>query len=167
MWFDMQRGSLEWASEAPLTFHNETILDATCDEVFDILADVDQWSDWFEEFEGAEWITLGSPDVGSERVVHLDIMDAREEFLAWEPGRRFSFCLKSATLPLANWLVEDYRMTPVEGNRCSFEWDVYCQPRALLKPFSPLLRLQFGTMFDRATKGLATYVRQKTTVTAA
>ena len=167
MWFEMERATLDWAPQARASFHSETILDANPEEVFDILADVDQWEVWFPEFESAEWLSDGEPGVGARRVIHMDIMSAREEFLAWEPGERFAFCLTEATLPLAKRLVEDYRLSPLAGGRCAFEWDVYYEPRTLLRPFTPLLRLNFGRMFQRATRSLSTYIRSQSVERAA
>ena len=160
MWFDLKKSTLDWTSRAPSSFHFEVILDATPDEVFEILADVDQWELWFDEFEGAEWLSGGEPGVGSQRAIHMDILDAHEEFLAWEPGERFAFCLTKATLPLAERLVEDYQMAPLPGGRCQFTWDVYYEPKWFMRPLNPVLRLQFGGMFQKAADSLSRYVRR-------
>lgn len=164
MWFDMQRATLEWTSRAPSSFHFEAVLDATPESVFDILADVDQWKEWFDEFEGAEWISPQQGGVGSRRAIYMDILNAREEFLAWEPGARFAFCLTEATLPLADRLVEDYQMAPLAGGRCEFTWDIYYDPRWFLRPLNPIVRFQFGRMFAGAVESLKTYVRAQNTV---
>ena len=160
MWFDTERSTLDWTSDAPESFHNEAILEATPDEVFALLADTDSWARWFPEFEGAYWLTDGEPGVGARRVAELDIMDVREEFLAWEPGERFAFTVTGMTLPLATRLVEDYRMAPHGDGQCEFTWDVYFEPRWFLRPFGFLLRHQFGTMFEEATASLVDYVRR-------
>jgi hypothetical protein len=161
MWFDMKKSTLDWTSRAHSSFHYEAVLDATPEVVFDILADVDQWALWFDEFEGAEWVSEEHGGVGSRRAIYMDILDAHEEFLAWEPGKRFAFCLTKATLPLAERLVEDYQMAPLPGGRCQFTWKVYYEPKWFLKPLNPVVRLQFGKMFADAVDSLSKYVRSR------
>lgn len=162
MWFDMTPATLEWTRDAHSAFHNEAILDATPEQVFDILADIDQWEIWLDEVEEVEWLSDGQPGVGARRLVRLDIMEVKESFIAWEPGLRYTFTMTAATLPLAERLVEDYRLEAVEGGRCRLNWDVYYDPKWYLKSLNPLLSFNFSRMFEQAIRSLAAYVRKQT-----
>jgi uncharacterized protein YndB with AHSA1/START domain len=160
MWFEMEQVPLDWADEAPYSFHNEAVLEASPEEVFAIWADIDQWPRWFEDIERGAWTAGGDdPGVGSERVVHLEDMSVREYILAWEPGARFAFSITAATLPLANRIVEDYRLAPAGEGRSRFEWDVSFDLRWFVRPLGWAVRREFGAMFERATQSLREYVR--------
>lgn len=158
MWFKVEPSGLEFIDQAKHFFENELILDATPDEVFEVFADCDSWPKWFDDFVSAEWETEPPHGVGSERKARLKTMAARERFIAWEPGKRYSFTILALSVPLVSRMVEDYRLEPVDGGKTRLLWNVYYQPRLFIRPFNVVIRPIFKRMFKRAMKGLESYV---------
>lgn len=156
MWFACTPRDLDW--KAPYVIRNEAELDAPPDRVFAIWADLDQWPKWFPDIRGGVWQTPPPHGAHSRRDVTLTLLSVREQFLAWEPGRRFAFTMTASSLPLARSIVEEYRLEPLDGGRSRFVWEVRFDLRLPLVPASPLVRLVFGKMFRDATAGLKSYV---------
>ncbi|MEX2527610.1 MAG: SRPBCC family protein [Gemmatimonadota bacterium] len=145
---------------------NEAVLDASPQEVFAIWADIHQWPLWFPEIQSGEWLSQGARGVGSRRLVHLEDLSVKETILAWDPGRRFSFCITAATRPLSHRIVEDYRLEAAEGGRSRFTWTVGFDLRWYIAPLSPIVKRKFGRMFRGATSGLVEYIRTQREVSA-
>lgn len=165
MWFRYVPRDLEW--QAPSVFRNEAELALPPDEVFAIWADNDQWPLWFSDILGATWTTEPPRGPGSRREVRLKTLSVREEFLAWEPGRRFAFTMTDASVPIGWSIVEDYRLEPLDGGRRSrFVWEVRHDVRLFLRPLSPVIRLVFGRMFRNATAGLVAYCERRARASA-
>lgn len=157
MWFTLTPGDLDYVRTAPFRFENEAELDAPPDAVFDILADTATWPKWFPDFRRATWKTDPPPGVGSVRVAELATVSAREKFIAWEPGARFTFTMLEMTLPLVSTMVEDYALTATpKGTR--FRWTACYTPRTWVRPLHPIVRMVFSRMFRQATDGLVKYV---------
>lgn len=159
MWFDCVPRPLDWQS--PYLFRNEADLDATPAEVFEIFADIDEWPRWFADIRRGRWLTGAPHGVGSRREVELNLLSVREEFLAWDPARRYAFTMTGATLPLAHSIVEDYRLEALPDGRARLIWEVRHDLRWMFLPLSPIVRLVFGRMFRVATAGLVAFVKRR------
>lgn len=158
MWFKNERVGLDYLDAAPFRFVNECELTATPDEVFAILADADAWPRWFSDFRSATWLTPEPRGVGARRHVVLKSLQAKEEFLAWEPGRRFAFFMLETTLPLTSSMAEDYALEALPNGRTRLVWTAAYTLKPLARVIHPILRVIFGRMFSRATAGLQRYV---------
>ncbi len=159
MWFELSMRPLEWGPTAPQHFHNEAILDASPDRVFAILADTASWPQWFPKVKYAKWLTEPAR-VGAHREVAVDLLAVREEFLAWDPGRRFAFTIYAETLPFSHSLVEDYQLEPASGGRTHLVWELHFDVRWFVRPFVGPLRRRYGDMLRGAAESLTAYVRR-------
>ncbi len=158
MWFKMTEAPLEWVDQAPRKFVNEVTIDASPEEIFEVWADIDQWPKWFADIQRGEWTSEGDPGVGSTRIVYLDDLNVKETILAWDPGERFAFCITESTLPLADKLVEDYRLTPTDDGKTRLVWTVGYELRWFVKPLSFIVVKQFGGMFKAAAQDMKAYI---------
>lgn len=161
MWFDMRPETLATAASAPDQLRNEVVVEASPDELFAILADIEQWPRWFAEIQKGTWDSAPPHGVGSRRTVVLDDLCVREVFLAWEPGQRFAFTMSAGTLPLANWIVEDYQIEPVDGGKARLVWIVSFELRWFVRPIGFFVRRKFGGQFSRAAASLGRYVAER------
>ena len=159
MWFELERGTLEWVARAPQTHHARADLAADPEEVFEVLADVDQWPNWHPNVESAEWTSSKEGGAGSSRLVELDIGEATEEFLKWEPGRRLTFTVTAATFPGLVRFVEDYRLAGVGRKHCRLWWDISWEPAWYAIPFVGLLRGAMDRMMRRSVASLTAHIR--------
>lgn len=149
---------LEFATSAPQYFHHEIDLDASPEAVFAVFADIDSWPRWFDDMRAARWTCEGG-GLGATRHVELGALSADERFLAWEPGKRFSFRVETLTLPLVRAFVEDWRLEPREGGGTHLVWRVGYETTALGWLLHPLLRTIFNRQFGRTLRGLQQYLR--------
>ena len=158
MWFKMVPRDLSWSDQAAQKVTNVVVLSASPEEVFSILADIEQTPLWFEDIDGGSWYSAQTHCTGAKRTVHLNMLSVRETFLSWEPGRRFAFTITESTLPLTVSIVEDYRLIQTDNDHTRLEWDVVYQLRWFVIPFKPIVVWVFGSMFRRASRSLVDYV---------
>ena len=153
MWFPMKQRQLDFTATAPCSIRNETDINALPTTVFDQLAN-DAWHEWFPEFKRLEWHTAAPHKVGSVRTVFLLGINLKEAFLAWEPGKRYTFRGDAISVPLASSFMEDIRLEPNSAGGTHVEWTVYYEPRLLMRLVHPLARAKFRWQFRRALANL-------------
>ncbi|MBL8115205.1 MAG: SRPBCC family protein [Acidobacteria bacterium] len=134
------------------------VVQASPERVFAVLADGASWPRWFVDFKRAEQTSPGPLGLGGTRHVWVGPLNLEERFIAWEPGRRFSFTMLTINLPLVTSLLEDWRLTP-EGSGTRVDYAVRFDVPWWLRPFTKLLLLKFRPMFRKALPNLETYLR--------
>lgn len=150
---------LDFIESAPLRFVYEVALDASSEEVFDILA-ATYWRPGF--VRDIVWTSPEPHGVGSTRTVVLNKwMGVCDKFIVWDPGKRFTFYIKETTVPLARALCEDYRLEPAGSGKTRLTYVVACEPTLLLKLAGPVARKVIGGLFGKVTHGLADFVKKK------
>lgn len=150
---------LDFVESAPLRFVKEVEIDAPPEAVFNILADEDAWPRFLRDVMTAKWTSPEPPGVGSTRTLVLKGMTVKEHFIAWEPGKRFTFCLLEATVPLARALCEDYRLEARGSGKCRLTYIMACEPSLLLNLMGPVGKRLLGDLCNRVTLGLADFVK--------
>ncbi len=161
MWFKLENQGLEYTKNAPFSFKNEIIINATPNKVFDVLAG-DTWKHWFKDFVGVKWTSQGPYGIGSTRIVDLKPLSVKEKFLAWEYGKRYSFLIYEITLPLVKSMLEDMQLEETEDGKTLFRWNVYYTPSLIMLIIHPIARAIFGGMFKQSLNNLANYVQKDT-----
>ena len=150
---------LDFICEAPLVFENIIEVDATPDQVFDVLADVDSWSQWFTGMSAVKWLSDAPQGRGSQRQISLlGLVKVNETFLCWEPGERFSFRFDKQNALLAKAAIEDIQLSPVGDGRCRVNYTVYLELPKSMSPLAVLLKPVLGQIFKRASRGLQKYL---------
>jgi len=99
---------LDFVESAPLRFVNELEINASSEDVFKVLADADASPGFLADVIKAEWTSPEPHGVGSTRMLVLKSMTARENFIAWEPGKRFTFYISETTTPPGDRVVERF-----------------------------------------------------------
>lgn len=158
MWFDLEMSDLAFIDSAKFRFENKVSLSAPPDKVFEVFADCSSWSKWFPDVVSAKWETDPPHGLGSRRIAKLKTLTAREEFIAWEPGKRFTFTVYALSVPLVRRMVEDYQLVADGDGGSILQWNVFYEPLWFLRPFNALIGPVFRRMFRRALKGLSEYV---------
>lgn len=158
MWFAARSLDMDFAAHTPHALTYEVELPDSSDALFALLADAARWPEWFAEMQRVQWLTPAPHGRGSERIAHLDLLSVRERFIAWEPGRRMTFCGLAMSLPLAEALVEDYQLTPIGPGWTRLRWSVHYQLRPIFRPLHRPIRWFFDRMFRAASAALVDYV---------
>lgn len=161
MKFACERVGLDFLERAPRRVEARAPLAIGCDEAFALLEDGPAWVEWFEEIEDVTWTSARPFGVGTTRTVTLQTMTVHEYFIAWEPGRRFTFRFDHASLPAFGAFVEDYVLEPRGEGACELLWTAYWRPSKLTVLGAGLLQRQLQDMFDRAAASLSRHVSER------
>jgi len=71
----------------------------------------------------------------------------RERIFGWEEGRRHSFHVLQASVPLFRRFAEDYLLEPTGETSCRLTWTIATEPRGLGRLANPANRLLLSTLF--------------------
>jgi hypothetical protein len=129
--------------------------------VFKVFEDGESWPKWFKDIIKVEWTSPKPFGVGTTRTVTLKTMTVYEQFISWDPGKRFTFYLTAASVPFLHALCEDYRLEPLGNGKTKFTYIVAYEPRLLLKLAGPIGRWIFGNMFHNAVLSLAAFMEKR------
>ena len=147
--------TLDWIPQAPVKITRTRRIDAPQATVWEAIADHAGWADWFGP------ITLVEPlepptGVGGHRRVHVGKLAFEEEFLAWDEGSRFAFCVTHMSVRAVRSLVEDVTLRS-DGSATIVDYTQAIEPRAAFI-LAPILRRGAAKQIDAGLEGLATHV---------
>jgi uncharacterized protein YndB with AHSA1/START domain len=138
---DLTRRTLDWIDEAPVRITARAVSSAPPDAVFAVLADHERWPEWFPAVRRVT--VLGRAEgVGARRRVAIRGATVDEEFIVWEPGRRWSFTGTAARPRFTRSLVEDCRLESTPDGGTAIDYTMYLDP-------PPALRVLFGVLQGR------------------
>ena len=158
MEFSCNKVGMDFVESAPERIVNEIELEASPERVFEVLENGDAWPRWFDDILKVEWTSPKPFGVGTTRIVTLKPMTVYEEFIAWETGKRFTFCFTGTSLPFMKALCEDYRLEPLGKNRTKFTYIVAYDPHLHIELAGPIGKWALGNMFQNATHSLANFM---------
>lgn len=152
--------SVDFFERAPLKVQERAVVAKSPDEVFAAFADAPSWPRWFPLMTRCDWVSTETSGVGAERVVHLTLLGTyRERFIAWEPGRRFSFTMTETSSPLARALAEDFRFSPVDGGAATaIDWTLAAEPRLVGRIARPILVATMKRVFRESGHRLSRFL---------
>jgi uncharacterized protein YndB with AHSA1/START domain len=145
---------LAWIEQAPLSIEGRTASTASPQQVFDVLADHERWPEWFPNVKAVEVIGPAA-GVGARRRVRVPGAVVEEEFIAWDPGIRWSFTGTAARPGFVRSLVEDCRLDPTPDGGTTISYTMHLDPA---RGYGPLVRLSAGrirTSIQKAVEQLA------------
>lgn len=148
---------LEWIDVAPVRASRNRRMGVPAATAWAAIADHEGWATWFPNISRVE---PGTPaeGVGGSRVVHIgNAVKAREEFLAWDPGSRFSFTLVSASPGGLRSMNEDIRVTPDGPDACTVTYTMGLDVRGA-RLLRPVLCRVLGKAISDGLAGMAAHV---------
>jgi uncharacterized protein YndB with AHSA1/START domain len=161
MWFQVKPTDLSYTLSSPFQFRNEAVIEAPPERVFEILSNGEEQGRWFKDFVACRWSSAPPHGVGSTREIELKALTVKERFVAWDPGKRMSFCIYACTLPLITEMLEDLQLEPAGEGRTLFRWNVHYTPTLGMRLVHPIVRKIFGDMFRASIDGLKRVATQK------
>lgn len=147
---DMERQRLEWIEQAPVSALGRAVSSASPDAVFAVLADHVRWPEWFPGVKKVEVIGPAA-GVGARRRVHIPGAVVEEEFIAWEPGVRWSFTGTAGKPRFARSLVEDCQLEATPDGGTAISYGMHLAPGPLLAPFA---RVAAGSLRKNLAKAM-------------
>ena len=162
---DMAPMTLADAEAAPFRFSAAILLDADVHAVFEELRDP---SMWFPLMRRSVWHTGATSGVGAERIVEIvGFGKFHERMIAWDVNSRVAFTMVGGTSPLASRMLEDYKLTPVDG-KTRLDWVLAAYPTRVGRVLTPATRATLAWMARGVRRNLgkraAAYPRGKQAV---
>jgi uncharacterized membrane protein len=136
--------------ELPIHIERSVDLDAPADEVFDVLADLHGWPNWFKGMRRVRSDGAAS-GVGARRTVWVPPTRVEEWFSRWDPGERLTFHIVASSAPGLRAMTEDWRLEPLADGRTRLVIDIGVEPSRWLRPLSPVVRRLVATATRGAT----------------
>jgi hypothetical protein len=98
---------------------------------------------------GARWTSPRPFSVGTTRTMPavFGALVLEETYFRWEEGRRQSFRVDRASLPLFRRLAEDYLVEEPSPTTCRFTWTIACDPHPVARPGGPVTALIIKGLF--------------------
>ena len=154
---EMTPRPLEWMDTAPVRASRSRRIAQPPATVWAAIADHATWPAWFTRIRS---VTPGpvADAVGGTRRVDAGPAVVEEEFLAWEPERRFAFTVTSSSRPGLTSMNEDIRLTPDGPSACTVTYTMALEPPAA-RFVRPVLEPVLRKVLDGALAGLAMHVR--------
>jgi len=157
MWFQVRPTDMSYTLSSPFQFRTEVVIQASPERVFEILSTGEEQRDWFKDFVTCRWTSAAPNGVGSTREIELKALTVKERFLAWDPGKRLSFCIYACTAPLITEMLEDMQLEPAEGGGTRLRWIAHYTPTLLMRLVHPVGRAVFSNLFRASAEGLRRY----------
>jgi hypothetical protein len=108
---------------------------------------------WCRALGGAEWTSPRPFGVDSTRTMRVaGALIIHEHYFRWEEGRRKSFYVVEANLPLFNYFGEDYLVEQMGPTACRLTWTMAGKSTPLGAPGAPILRGLVQSMFSDTRK---------------
>ena len=134
---------------------------ASPDAVFAVLADHERWPEWFPSVRKVT--VIGAREgVGARRRVAVPGATFDEEFIVWDPGVRWSFTGLAARPRITRSLVEDCRLTGLEGGGTAISYTMYLDPPPALRWLFKLVAGRMRANNTKALENLATRATKST-----
>jgi uncharacterized protein YndB with AHSA1/START domain len=137
--------------EAPVLITTTVEVDATPDEVWEVLTDNERWPEWFPAAKACRTTSDPAGGIGATRWIHFDLFKVDERFIVWDPPREWAFTIVAANLPGIVSVVERYRVEET-GETTTVHHALGAELAPYMRPLAPFLRWRNGTLFR---KGLA------------
>ena len=140
---------------APVRFRDAMRIARPASEVWRELV-ADGSLDWCRALGGARWTSPQPYGVGTTRTMRVaGLLVIAEQYFRWEDGRRKSFAVTAANLPLFESFGEDYLVEELGPETCRFTWTMAGKSTALAAPGAPLLGGLVRSMFADTRKHFA------------
>jgi hypothetical protein len=146
--------TLDELALAPIHVHVESTIPAPRQRVFDLFTgDPARWGDFLAALDhNGRWLS-GDGGVGSVRRIGRGSIGFTETILASDDGKRWTFRVDEATLPLAKALIEDYAFEDA-GDGCLLRWTGAVWPIGPVGLARPALTAGLGLLVRNLAKGV-------------
>jgi len=109
----------------------------------------DETLSWCRAISRVTWTSPRPFGVGTTRTVRLrlGLLTVNERYFRWEEGRRKSFCVVEASMPLFRRFAEDYIVEEASPGNSRFTWTIAAEPFPATRPGAPVNALLMRSLF--------------------
>ncbi len=113
--FPCERVGLDIFDDAPFRSRNSIDLPVSPQQLWDVLAAVETWPQWYRLMTKVTWISPAPHRVGSTRALELIAgMAATEEVIVWNPYHHMAFRLIESSRQNTGASAEEFRIETTE-----------------------------------------------------
>lgn len=152
-WFSAESVDESFFETAPMRLVGRFDIALPAERVWGELT-ADKPLSWCRILQDVTWTSPRPFGVGTTRTVRAlgGANVLRERYFRWEEGRRHSFVLVEASMPLFRALAEDYLVEPSADDSCRFTWTIAAESRLPDRVAAPINRRLLGTLFRDTRK---------------
>lgn len=138
-WFTLQPCDQDFLAAAPQRQVGVFEIAQPADQVWAALT-ADGTLSWCRALAGVTWTSARPFGEGTTRTVRtpMGVLVLKEVYFRWEEGRRKSFYVSDATLPLFRRFAEDYLVEETSPSGCRFTWTVASEAPPAARPGAPV-----------------------------
>lgn len=138
-WFTLEQCGDDFLASAPQHEVGVFEIAQPARRVWEALTSEDTLN-WCRALSSVTWTSPRPFGEGTTRTVRtpLGALVLKEVYFRWDEGRRKSFYVRQATLPLFRRFAEDYLVEDTSPTSCRFTWTVASEPTPLGRPGSGL-----------------------------
>jgi hypothetical protein len=113
---------------------------------------------WCRVISRARWTSPRPFGVGTTRTVRLrlGLLTVDEVYFRWEEGRRQSFYVSQASLPLIRRFAEDYLVEETTPGSSRLTWTIAAEPYPAARPGAPVNALLARSLFGDTRRHFGT-----------
>jgi hypothetical protein len=147
-WFKLDQRGAEFLDSAPQRQVGVFTIPQPAASVWEALTSDDTLS-WCRALADVTWTSPRPFGEGTTRMVKtpLGALVLKEVYFRWEQGRRKSFYVAEATLPLFRYFAEDYLVEELSPSSCRFTWTVASEAAPAARPGAPVNALVTRSLF--------------------
>jgi hypothetical protein len=147
-WFKLRECGADFLDRAPQRQVGVFAIPQPAASVWAALTSDDTLS-WCRALADVTWTSERPFGEGTTRTVKtpLDALVLKEVYFRWEEGRRKSFYVSEATLPLFRCFAEDYLVEELSPSSCRFTWTVASEAPPAARPGNPVNALVTRSLF--------------------
>lgn len=147
-WFKLKRCGEEFLDSAPQRQVGVFEIPRSAQAVWEELTSNETLS-WCRALGDVTWTSSRPFGEGTTRTVKtpLGAVVLKEVYFRWEEGRRKSFYVAEATLPLFRRFAEDFLVEELSPASCRFTWTVASEVPPAARPGNPINALITRSLF--------------------
>ena len=131
-WFSLRPVGEDFFETAPLLLKESFEISLGAEAVWSDLTSESPLA-WCRILRGVDWTSPRPFGVGATRTARaVGGLVIHERFFRWEEGRRYSFFVEQASVPLFRRFAEDYLVEPTSESSCRFTWTIAIEPQAVV-----------------------------------
>jgi hypothetical protein len=143
-YYECRRIELQEFTDRPQPIFSSKNLPVSPAQLFASFGSAEDWETWVPIIDSVTWTSPQPFGPGATRSVKTtDGATAKEEFIAWEPGKRIAFRFNETTNARLQALAEDYRVEETDTG-CRLTWTMILEikgiPGVVMRLFAPVMR---------------------------
>ena len=155
----LTKADLDFVNSAPVQMKVDVEVNASPQQVWDLLIDTPGWVNWFEGVRSCEVTSAAFDGLGSTRRININGLRADEEMIGWEPSRLFAFTVVATNMWFARRWVEQVEIVPREDGGSLVQYATGLELLLLARPLRPIFERGIRQAWETSLPRIDAYSR--------